>query len=62
MAIPYQATKFKSTNIFAMAIVGPTAKFNSHQYFRLCSIIVSHLNMPLTITAALATIQCNKLL
>ena len=30
MAIPYWTTKFKSTN---MAIWGPTAKFNSHQYF-----------------------------
>ena len=35
MAIPYRTAKFKSTNIFAMAILGPTAKFNSHQYFRL---------------------------
>ena len=32
MAIPYQTTKFKSTNIFAMAIWGPTTKFNSRQY------------------------------
>ena len=33
MAIPYQTAKFKSTNIFAMAILGPTTKFNSRQYF-----------------------------
>ena len=34
MAIPYQMAKF---NIFSRAIQiqGPTAKFNSHQYFRL---------------------------
>ena len=37
MAIPYQTTKFKSTNILAMVISGPTAKFNSHQYFWLYS-------------------------
>ena len=35
MAIPYRTAKFKSANIFAMAIWGPTAKFNSRQYFRL---------------------------
>ena len=35
MVIPYRTAKFKSTNIFAIAILGPTAKFNSHQYFRL---------------------------
>ena len=35
MAIPYQAAKFKSANIFAMAILDPAAKFNSCQYFRL---------------------------
>ena len=39
MAIPYRTAKFKSANIFAMAIWGPTAKFNSHQYFQLCSIL-----------------------
>ena len=39
MAIPYQTAKFKSGNIFAMAIWGPTAKFNSRQYFRLYGII-----------------------
>ena len=31
MVIPYRTTKFKSANIFAMAIWGPTAKFNSRQ-------------------------------
>ena len=35
MAIPYQAAKFKSTNMYAMAIWSPTTKFNSRQYFRL---------------------------
>ena len=35
MAILYQTTKFKSANILAIAIFGSTAKFNSHQYFRL---------------------------
>ena len=35
MAIPYQTAKFKSANIFAMAILGPTAKFNYRQYFQL---------------------------
>ena len=29
MAIPYPTAKFKSANIFAMVIWGPTAKFNS---------------------------------
>ena len=38
MAIPYRTAKFKSANTFAMAIWEPTAKFNSHQYFRLYSI------------------------
>ena len=33
MAIPYQATKFKSTNILAIAILGSTAKFNSANIF-----------------------------
>ena len=28
-AIPYKTTKFKSTSIIAMAICGPTTKFNS---------------------------------
>ena len=32
MAIPYQTTKFKFADIFAMVIWGPTVKFNSHQY------------------------------
>ena len=36
MVIPYRTAKFKSADIFIMAIWGPTAKFNSHQYFRLC--------------------------
>ena len=35
MVIPYRTTKVKSTN---KAILGPTTKFNSHQYFRLYSI------------------------
>ena len=30
--IPYPTAKFKSSNIFAMVICGPTAKFNSCQY------------------------------
>ena len=30
-----KTAKFKSANIFAMVIWGPTAKFNSRQYFRL---------------------------
>ena len=38
MAIPYRTAKFKSANIFAMAILGPTAKFSSRQYFRLYGI------------------------
>ena len=38
MAIPYRTTKFKSPNILATAILGSTAKFNSHQYFRLYGI------------------------
>ena len=38
MAIPYRTAKFKSTNIFTIVILGPTAKFNSYQYFRLYSI------------------------
>ena len=33
MAIPYRTTKFKSANNFGMAILGPTANFNSRQYF-----------------------------
>ena len=40
MAIPYRTAKFKSANIFAMAIWGPTAKFNSHQYFQLYGSII----------------------
>jgi hypothetical protein len=34
MAIPYRTAKFKSANIFTIAILGSTAKFNSCQYFR----------------------------
>ena len=37
MAIPYQTAKFKSANILAIAILGPTAKFNYRQYFLLYS-------------------------
>ena len=39
MAIPYRTAKFKSANIFAMGIWGPTAKFNSCQYSRLYGIL-----------------------
>ena len=39
VAIPYRTAKFKSANIFAIAIWGPTAKFNSRQYFRLYGIM-----------------------
>ena len=36
MGILYQTAKFKSANIIlAIAILGSTAKFNSHQYFQL---------------------------
>ena len=35
MVILYQTAKFKSANIFAVVIWGPTAKFNSRQYFQL---------------------------
>ena len=34
MAIPHRTTKFKPANILATTILGSTAKFNSHQYFR----------------------------
>ena len=44
MVIPYQTSKFKSTNIFAIAILGPTAKFNSCQYFQLYGISLCLLN------------------
>ena len=33
MVILYRTAKFKFANIFAIAILGSTAKFNSHQYF-----------------------------
>ena len=36
--VPYGTAKFKSANIFAMAIWRLAAKFNSHQYFRLYGI------------------------
>ena len=45
MAIPYQTAKF---NIFAMAIWGPTAKFN----FRLYSILSRSLYLLLHLIAA----------
>ena len=35
MATLYRTTKFKSTNILAIAILSSNAKFDSHQYFRL---------------------------
>ena len=37
-AILYWTTKFKSASIFAVAILSPTARFNSHQYFWLYGI------------------------
>ena len=39
MVIPYRTAKFKSANIFEMAISGRTAKFNSRQYFWLYGMI-----------------------
>ena len=39
MVIPYWTDKFKSVNIFAMAIWGPLAEFNSCQYFQLYGIL-----------------------
>ena len=42
MATPYRTAKFKSANIFAIAILGPTAIFNSHQYFWLYDIGFLH--------------------
>ena len=41
VAIPYRTAKFKSASIFAMAIWGPTAKFNSRQYFWLYSMLLT---------------------
>ena len=38
MAIPYRTAIFKSANVLAIAILGSTAKFNSHQYFQLYGI------------------------
>ena len=43
MAIPYRIAKFKSANIFTMAIYGPTAKFNSRQYFWLYGIYLTQI-------------------
>ena len=40
MVIPYWTAKLKSTNIFTMVIWGPTAKFNSCQYFRLYGMLI----------------------
>ena len=40
MAIPYWPAKFKYANTFAMVIWGPTAEFNSRQYFRLYGTII----------------------
>ena len=45
MAILYQTAKFKSANMFAVAIWDPTAKYNSHQYFHLYGIILPSNNM-----------------
>ena len=42
MAIPCQTAKFKSANIFSMAILGPTAKFDSCQYYRLYGMPLNH--------------------
>ena len=39
MVIPYWTAKFKSINIFAIAIWGPLAEFNSCQYFQLYGIL-----------------------
>ena len=61
MVIPYQTVKFKSVNIFTMAIYGPTAKFNSCQYFQLYG-IKSVLNHDLLITLServTVGIDCN---
>ena len=44
MAIPYQTAKFKYANIIAMVILGPTAKFNSRQYFRLYGMYVRNVS------------------
>ena len=40
MAILYRTAKSKSANILAIVILGSTAKFNSHQYFRLYGILL----------------------
>ena len=44
MAIPHWTAKFKSANIFSMAIWGPTAKFNSCQHFLLYGMLHDHVN------------------
>ena len=36
MAIPYHTAKFESKNSVKNIVWGQTAKFNDHQYFRLC--------------------------
>ena len=41
-AIPYRTAIFKSANIFSMAILGPTAKFYSRQYYRLYGMPLNH--------------------
>ena len=43
MAIPYRTAKFKSAKIFAIVILGSTAKFNFRQYFRLYGIPMSRI-------------------
>ena len=45
MAIPCQTAKFKSANMFTMAIYGPTAKFNSRQYFQLYGMCHNTVNL-----------------
>ena len=44
MAITYWTTKFKSTNILAIGILGSTAKFNSRQYFQLYCMLRMHVH------------------
>ena len=51
MAIPDRTAKFKSTNTLAIAILGSTAKFNSHHYFWLCSILfINHTTLTHSLT------------
>ena len=40
LAIYITTAKLKSANILAIAILGSTAKFNSHQYLRLYGIMI----------------------